>query len=97
MDVQDVYLLLFWLLPGMVLGVIGTLMIQQSTGQCVSPKKVKVDTKITGDSQRDDDINIVLTHELYLSSTGRVHKTPHCSNMKSCQKVQVCCKCFKIE
>jgi len=46
--------------------------------------------------RKDDDINIVLAHDMYLSSTGRVHKTPHCSNMKSWQRVQVCSKCFKI-
>ena len=96
MDVQDVYLLVFWLLPGLVIGVLGTLMIQRLTSQYVSPKKAKVDTKITGYSEKDDDINIVLAHDLYLSSTGRVHKTPHCSNMKSWQRVQVCSKCFKI-
>lgn len=52
MDVQDVYLLVFWLLPGLVIGVLGTLMIQRLTSQYVSPKKAKVDTKITGYSER---------------------------------------------
>ena len=98
MNVQDIQFLLMWLLPGLVLGIIGTFTIQYLTGWYTLPAVVKVHAKTVGKAAKvdDDDNSIIVPKEFYQSSSGRVHISPHCSNMKSWQKVLVCSKCFKI-
>lgn len=38
-----------------------------------------------------------LPDEAYLSSSGLLHRSMRCSNMKHCQPVQFCSKCFNIK
>lgn len=96
MDVQDIQFLLLLLLPGLVLGIIGTLMTQYLMRRVALHTVVKVDAVTTGKAAKDDDASIIFPNELYQSSSGRVHKTFRCSNMKSWQKVPACSKCFKL-
>ena len=99
MDVQDIQFLLMLLLPGVMLGIMGTIAVQNIMGWYALPTAVKTDATSTCKAAKghgDDDISITFPSEFYQSSSGRVHKTHHCSNMKSWQKVPVCSKCFKV-
>lgn len=98
MNVEDVQFLLVWLLPGLVLGIIGTLVIQYMVGWYAFTAAVRVNAKTTCKAAQNDDdvVSAIFPKEFYQSSSGRVHRTYHCSNMKSWQKLQVCSKCFKV-
>lgn len=97
MDVQDVLFLLMWLLPGLVLGVIGTILVQRLLSMRAVAESVKTYAQTKGKAKDDiDDFSTILPLELYLSTSGRVHKITHCSNMKSWQTVRLCRKCFKL-
>lgn len=102
MDVQYVLFLLFWLLPGFVLGVSSTLFIQYLCGgrrvAPKEPKKLSVDggaKKTDGDGKKADHVEADIS-QVFLSNTGRVHKRPFCSGMKQSQAAHLCAKCFKI-
>ena len=99
----------WWLLPGVVLGVVGTLLAQAAartfhmmqvtkcrTSSDVEAKAKTSDrlTKLSDPSNRR--IEAGDEYLCYLSGTKRVHKTPTCSNMTKCDQVQLCTKCFKL-
>ena len=96
MDVQDVLFLVFWLLPGMVIGMVFTMATQHLVRQPASKKEL-------GKSKKDDDAGKTILEDdmtylpkvIYVSASGRAHKTPRCSNMKDVQRVELCGKCFK--
>lgn len=92
MGVEDVLFCVAWVLPGMVIGVVGTLLIQKFMGCCKGANHVK--TVKVEEAQHV----CIMPSDVYLpaNGNGRVHRSPLCSNMKDFKRIPVCRKCFKI-
>lgn len=105
MDMQDVLFALFFLLPGIIIGVSCTVLVQCMCAGCLGHSKTNEvqiqDLKEKKKNKKlddDDDLTVIvpIPADVYISSTGRIHKTPACSNMKSSTRAQLCGKCFKV-
>lgn len=108
MDVSDWLFYVLWLLPGVVLGVLGTL-VTQSVVRSLNVDKASEKSKHTENHRKVN--SKLFIHDqtgradvgsgdeplmCFLSATKRVRKTKTCSNMAKFEPVQLCAKCFKL-
>lgn len=104
MDVSELLFYVLWLLPGVVLGIAGTLVTQKVARSFHVEKAKSSDymvkssdrSKVSSRDQKSTRLDAGDDLLGFLSQTKRVRKVQTCSNMTKYEQVQLCAKCFKL-